>query len=110
MVMSLDKRVSGEDRSILLKDKLANCYLYQDEDKIKGYYLPDLGEGLIIAQEVTAGLQLMKLRYKNKDRGVLPADNTTAIKFLLDNGFYEKRRVKRMFLGKKLVWGSAKIL
>lgn len=68
-VISLDKQVSGEDRSVILKDKLSNTYLYRDEGKIQGYYIPDLGEGLIIAQEVHSGLELMKFRYKKEDKG-----------------------------------------
>ena len=48
---------------------LNNSYVYQDGDKIKAYYIPDLGEGLIISQDEIAGLELMKFRCQTKNQG-----------------------------------------
>ena len=86
-IFSLDRIVTGEDRRVFLNDKLENSYVYQKYGKTIGYYLPKLGEGLIIADNVEAGIELMRLRYSIVNKGVLPIDNIEGIKFLNENGF-----------------------
>lgn len=108
-IFSLDKIVTGEERRILLNDKLENSYIYQKKGKLIGYYLPELGDGLIIADDVEAGIELMRLRYSILNIGILPIDNIEGIKFLKENGFLETKRVKRMILGKEFSWRPNKV-
>lgn len=108
-VLSLDKRISGEDRSILLRGNLADSYVYYKQGKIMGYYLPDLGEGLIMAQDMEDGIELMKLRSKHQDRFVLPINNIPAVEFLLNNGFSEVDRAQRMVYGEGFSWNPSKL-
>lgn len=108
-IFFLDKKISGEDRSIIIKEKLQNSFLYKKKNKILGYYLPDLGEGLIIADDIEAGIELMKLRYMKLNKGALPIDNKDGIQFLKDNGFKETKRAKRMIFGEKLKWNPSKL-
>lgn len=108
-IFFLDKIVTGEDRRILLNDKLENSYVYQKNGKLIGYYIPGLGEGLIIADNVEAGIELMRLRYSIINKGVLPIDNIEGIKFLKENGFLETKKAKRMILGKEFSWQPGKV-
>lgn len=108
-IIAFDKKVSGEDRSRLLIDKLENSYGYQKNGKITGYYLPGFGEGFIAADNMEAGIELMRLRYSLSNKGALPVENREGISFLKENGFTEKKRAKRMFLGKEFLWHPEKI-
>jgi GNAT superfamily N-acetyltransferase len=108
-IFSLDKIVTGEDRRTLLNDKLENSYVYQKNGKLMGFYLPGLGDGLIIADNEEAGIELMRLRYSIINKGVLPIDNIEGIRFLKENGFLETKRAKRMILGKEFSWQPGKV-
>lgn len=88
---------------------MKDSYLYQDKGKILGYYLKNLGEGLIMAQDRDAGIELMKLRTTYQDRFVLPAGNRFAVEFLLQNGFRVVDQATRMFYGEGLNWSPFKL-
>ncbi|MFI5171992.1 MAG: GNAT family N-acetyltransferase [Chitinophagales bacterium] len=103
-IRELDKLTSGEDRFFRFHDFLKDGSVYFDKNKVEGFYLPGFGEGLIVADNPVAGIELMKLRLKTNDIAILPGENTKAIKFLFDHDFSEFRRVKRMRLGKKRNW------
>ena len=103
-IFSLDQAVSGETRRELLSDNLDNSYVYQRDGKVAGFYLPNLGEGLIVASDAEAGIELMKARLSRMNKSVLPVDNSAAISFLTKSGFSEKKRAKRMILGKEFMW------
>lgn len=108
-ILALDRKISGENRDKILLNKICNSYIYKDKNNLAGYYIPDLGEGLIVAESDIAGIELMKLKYSIATKGFLPADNVSGIRFLQENGFNETKRIKRMFLGKKLLWQPEKI-
>jgi len=103
--IELDKKISGEEREPLIKEHLDNCYLYLDNHELTGFYLPDLGEGLILAGCTTTGLELMKIKYSKVDKAVLPSENSAGIDFLKRHGFSESgTKGKRMILGKEIPW------
>ncbi len=108
-VLSLDKIISGESRGCLLTGKLQSSYVYIEEKRITGYYLPELGEGMIAASNSEAGLELLKFRGLLRNSFTLPCANHEGINFLLKNGFKEIRRVKRMISGKNFLWHPDKI-
>lgn len=101
-IYELDKQVSGEDRKYRLQENLAGAYIYLAENALEGFYLPTLGEGLIIARSEEAGKALMQFRLKSMDTAVFPAENLTAFEVMLKNGFTQVRTAKRMFLGEKI--------
>lgn len=103
-IINLDIQVSGEDRASLLEPHLLNGFLYLQDKEVKGFYLPDLGDGLIIATTSLAGQELMRLRFRSKDYAAFPIDNLSAGEFMRDNNFHEFRTEKRMRLGKKSAW------
>lgn len=109
MIYELDKQISGENREKLLNDLLANSLLSVEKNKVLGYYLPNLKEGLIFADTEEAGLELMKLKYSNVDKAVLPSDNAVGIKFLTQNGFVETKKASRMIYGKNIDWKPEKV-
>lgn len=108
-IFYLDKKISGEDRSKLLIHRLENCYVYQRKGKIIGFYLPDIGEGLIVADDIKAGIELMKFKYSASNKGVLPLENIEGNVFLKENGFVESKKAIRMIIGKEFPWHPDKI-
>jgi hypothetical protein len=106
-VKELDREVTGEDRFQFIKRFFSAGWIYTTDTSadITGFYLPDLGGGLIIARGVNAGLELMRLRLnRDKTTSVVPATNTIARKFLTSQGFQEYRTSPRMILGNKVNW------
>ncbi len=101
-INTLDYYASGENRSWLLKEHLESAYLYIKADEVLGYYLPDLGEGLIIGATPEAGIELLKLKCNSGKKVVLPQENTAGIAFLMENGFSPKLSVARMTWGKPI--------
>lgn len=103
-VSELDRQVSGEDRILLLEQNLSDGFLYLQDNEVQGFYLPNLGDGLIIATTNSVGQELMKLRLKSKGFASFPIDNLSAIEFMHQNNFNQVRTQKRMRLGKKRNW------
>jgi len=52
------------------KLRLEKSYVYQKNGNLMGFYLPELGDGLIIADNEEAGIELMRLRYSIINKGV----------------------------------------
>jgi len=108
-IYELDEKISGEKREKLLTDFLSNSLLYIENNKVLGYYLPDLKEGLIFADTNEAGLELMKLKYSKVYKAVLPTDNKAGLEFLKQHGFIEIKQASRMILGNDIAWKPEKI-
>jgi GNAT superfamily N-acetyltransferase len=108
-IFSLDQEISGETRTELLRDKLANSFVYREGREVTGFYLPEVGEGLIVANNAEAGIELMGLRLSRANKSVVPADNETALAFLVARGYREYNRAKRMIWGKTFGWQPRKL-
>ena len=106
-IYEMDKKMTGENRIPLLSDFLKNAILYVENDALMGYYIPDLKEGLIVAQTDKAGLELMTLKYSTVDRAVLPSLNTAGCQFLIQHGFIQTKTGTRMVYGKNTDWKPA---
>jgi GNAT superfamily N-acetyltransferase len=103
-VLKLDRLVAGEDRSRLLKSA-ANGWVVESGSTLKGFYLPQIFEGPVLATDTEAGLALLGIKMKNKGPLVLPEDNTEGVRLLKQNGFNEYHAPgMRMFLGKNVIW------
>ena len=104
-IINFDKMISGEDREPLIRLYLKNGLIYLDKNKLRGFYLPDLGEGPVFADNAEAGRELMKVKYSKTDNAVIPAENIAGIDFLKQNGFkITGIKGKRMILGKDILW------
>ena len=72
--------------------------------------MPELREGLIVADTSNAGLELMKMKYSRSDQAAIPEENKTGIDYLLKNGFIiTNKKVTRMVKGNDINWIPQKI-
>lgn len=95
----IDQVAAGENRMMHLEEALKNGFVYIDHHKVEGFYLPALGDGLIVANNSSAGLELLKLHLKSNEKVSFPIDNLSARDFLYSNGFREYDVAKHMRFG-----------
>ncbi|HEX8377613.1 MAG TPA: GNAT family N-acetyltransferase [Pedobacter sp.] len=100
----MDIKVSGEDRMQQLEQHLASAWCYVKNNILEGYYLPNLGEGLIAATNPQAGIELMKMRLCQSNHAAFPVDNFEASAFLLKHGNSPFKKAKRMRFGIEKEW------
>jgi len=109
-VLELDRAITGENRTELLLSKINSSHLYIKGEELMGFYIPELCEGPIIAQDDTAGIELMKVKYASAEKAVLPLDNKAGKDFLINNGFSDTgKKGTRMILGEEVNWQPEKI-
>jgi GNAT superfamily N-acetyltransferase len=108
-VESLDHYVSLENRMLQVEQHLKNGFVYLQNNNVEGYYLPTFGEGLIVADTASAGVELIKLRLTSKENAAFPIDNSNAAGFFHQHNFKEFKTAKRMRLGQKKNWQPTKI-
>lgn len=101
-ILAMDQSVSGEERSNELETQLNKSFVYLADGTVSGYYLPSLGDGLIVAEQQIAGLALLQFHISSNTSLVLPQDNLDAILFLYNAGYKEYRSAKRMYLGEDI--------
>ena len=104
-VYKLDNEATHEDRSEFLKKSVFGGWVYvsSEENKIKGFYLPDCDEGPIIASDTKAGLQLLLLKHSiSLKDAVIPCENKAAVDFLKNNHFKEMGMICKMVIGEDL--------
>lgn len=100
-IAHIDQQVSGEQRMFHMEQYLQSGYVYKNNNIIEGFYLPSFGEGLIIANTSSAGLELMKVRLASKVDVVFPSNNLIAAEFMDKNNYNITKKAKRMRLGMK---------
>jgi GNAT superfamily N-acetyltransferase len=104
-VLDLDRYVSGEDRTGILSSHLEDGYMYVSEGAAVGFFLPTLGEGLLVAKEKNAATALLRKKLSAGCKAVtLPVQNLDGASFLAENGFIETKRLRRMSHGAALLW------
>jgi GNAT superfamily N-acetyltransferase len=109
-ILKMDLKVSAEKRDHMLSCFLSNARVYDSGIRIEGFFLPEFEEGMIIAENNTAGLALLRFKHSLKQaRSVLPVENKTATKFLLDHEFEIYSRAARMARGSSINWQPQKI-
>jgi hypothetical protein len=103
-IFELDFALSGVRREKLLTHSLKTGFKYKDKI-LKGYYLPDFGTGLIIADSEIPGLELLKFKLSGNTSPIcVPETNVTAIGYVRSIGFYQYFKTPRMFLNKNVKW------
>lgn len=104
-VASLDREASAEDRRIFLEDKLEGAILFLRGEEVEGFFLPAWGEGLVVAKTAAAGTALLDVKIATgSSRIFLPESNLWGVEHLIQRGFTETSRVRRMVLGERLGW------
>jgi GNAT superfamily N-acetyltransferase len=99
-ILELDKKISGEDRLENMSQHIENSIIFFRNGKVEGYFMPTFGEGLIIATNKTAGLELLKFRLNTHENIIFPKDNSTLRQYMLENNYDLYYSAKRMTLGK----------
>ena len=108
-LLTMDHQVSGEDRSRLIIPALESARLFVKDNALLGYYIPALGDGMIVANIIAAGVALQSIRSSREPRFSLPADNAAGVIFLKQHHYLEYATGYRMTLGKKLRWDPTQI-
>jgi GNAT superfamily N-acetyltransferase len=103
-IFDLDKPISGEDRSQHLEDFLIDSFVYFQNGNLEGFYLPNLGDGLIIANTPEAGVELMKKRFQKFKIAAFPQANKAAHDFMESHGYTPVSTHARMHFQKPMPW------
>jgi GNAT superfamily N-acetyltransferase len=98
---SLDIEAYGEDRKNSIDKHIPNAFLYIQNNIAEGFYMPTFGDGLVVANTANAGIELQKYRLQTNSLCIFPTENTALASFLIEQGYSELKRVKKMFLGEK---------
>lgn len=59
-ILHLDRKASGEDRSSLVGEHLYTGRIYTEKGRVRGCYLPILGDGPILADRPDVGEELLR--------------------------------------------------
>ncbi len=108
-IAQIDKQVSGEDRFFHLRKYLSTGFVFVCNDTVEGFYLPDFGDGVILAITETAGTELMQLRLKTKNIACFPEENIAAKNLLQQLNCAPYKTAKRMRLGRPKIWAPQHI-
>jgi len=111
-ITEIDSYVTGENRFAFLKRYFIDGWVsYSDSNgKIDGFYLPNLGDGLVVSINHESGLNLLRFRLsKGKCSVVVPSGNVIVKEFLLSAGFHVAKTLPRMLYGRRLLWRQDKI-
>ena len=108
-LLALDRFVSAEDRAETITRHLQYAMIYVNGESLEGFYLPALTNGLVIANNDVAGIELMNCRLQHFNYAVLPETNTTAIHYLQQQNLLQFRISRRMYMGRKRAWHAGKI-
>lgn len=97
-ILRLDRRATGEDRSAMLgRFADAGWVMTGPHESLRGFYLPRLGEGAVVAADEEAGRALLRLRLAaSEEKSVLPAGNTAALAYLEELGLELQSEASRM--------------
>lgn len=101
-VEALDQDASGEDRGPYWSGRLTPGFASGRRGSPEGFYLPRVGEGLVVARTVRAGIPLLHQRLDGSNRCVVPSETEAAIPVLESRGFTQTSRARRMVLGRSL--------
>jgi GNAT superfamily N-acetyltransferase len=95
---ALDRVATGEDRRSMLELFWQRGWVVTDgEDRLRGFYLPDLAEGPVVAADADAGRILLRVRLGlSADRTVLPSANRVGLGYLADLGLRADKTLARM--------------
>jgi GNAT superfamily N-acetyltransferase len=100
-ILEMDTVITGEKRGTMLARHLKDAWVAEDRfHKLRGFFLPSLGDGLILANGPDYGVALIKKKIMlHRGPMVVPGANTIALDFLLEQGFRIHLKAPRMVLG-----------
>lgn len=108
-VVALDELAMGENREAILHHFTEDAMLFVEHD-VQGFFLPHLGDGLIVAKNNHIGFELLKFKWTHHGETItLPAQNHETIRFAESFGFKPYRYAARMILGTSFAWNPQMI-
>lgn len=105
----LDQRMNAENRKPLLDLHANNIMIYKTDGLIRGAYWPELGEGLIVAEDEEAGIALTSWRGQHQQNASFPINNLAAMNYYEQAGYRFIRQAWRMYWGNPLDWSPTKL-
>ncbi len=108
-ILQLDMNISCENRKESITENILTSKLFVRSGIVEAVYFPTFGNGLIIADNDQAGIELVKYRLENNYYAILPTDNIATIEFLKQCGLKQFRISRRMYIGKKRPWKADRI-
>lgn len=106
-IRTLDREITREQRTLFLDRFLPEGWVYQagENQPVAGFFLPSLASGPILAQDPTAGLELLNFKLGlGCTSVVVPTSNQLALEHLSNAGFMVENTAPRMSLGAGLDW------
>lgn len=103
-IIELDRTISGEDRSQHFEAFLSESFVYLQNEKVEGVFFPSFGDGLIVANTETAGLELMKKRFQKFNIASFPEENKIAQRFMEFYGYTPTNSLARMNYKNQMPW------
>jgi len=105
-IYRLDNSITGEDRRLFLERFLPSGWVHESAPGVvDGFYLPDLAQGPVVAENDVAGQVLLAYKLSHGSQTVvIPEANQSALNYLLEHGFQETARAPRMILGRDADW------
>ena len=85
-MLHLDRRATGMDRHALLTEHEFLGQVYEERGVVRGFALPLLGDGLIVADAPHAGLELQRWLFPTQRHLLLP-DGSPALVHLRERGY-----------------------
>ena len=104
-ILELDRMGSGENRKSVLLNQFGDCWIFENKKYITGFFMTNLGDGLIISNDFNSGIALFKFREETgKNFVVVPEENKSVVQFLESEGYQLFREAIFMKIGKMKTW------
>ncbi|MBZ0207283.1 MAG: hypothetical protein K8H89_13225 [Flavobacteriales bacterium] len=103
-ILHLDRTASGEQRRVLISEHFYASRIYVEKGRVRGNYMPLLGDGLLLADRPDVGEELLRWHMPHVQEVWVPEANPVAREFLAIRGYTEQGRRFRMHQGPALPW------
>jgi len=103
-ILHLDRTATGEDRRTLMSEHFYAGRIYVERGRVRGTYLPLLGDGILQADRPDVGEELLRWHMPHVQEVWVPEANPVAKEFLEVRGYTVQDRLFRMHHGEALRW------
>lgn len=100
-VLHMDRQASGEDRGELLREHSYLGSVYVEGSRVRGFSLPLLGHGLIVADLPEVGLELQRWLLPIQPYVILPVGHLAAHAHMIQRKYVAEPAGTRMVRGER---------
>jgi len=100
-VLHMDRQASGEDRGELLREHSYLGSVYVEGSRVRGFSLPLLGHGLIVADSPEVGLELQRWLLPIQPYVILPVGHLAAHAHMIQRKYVAEPAGTRMVRGER---------